>query len=487
MTRTHRAALGVLTLLAAAAALAAPALAQPAAPAAAPDTMVAATGQPGAERWTLARCITTALERGGDARAARARTGQAKGAATAAWGGLLPNLSGGLSYGQSRPDRVAGLVSTFAITDTTQPGDPTYQYDLLLDRREDYSATASLDMNLFNLPAYAEKQRQNRLSRGAVLGEAETRNTVAFNVKRQYFELLKAARLAQVSRESEKLSRDEETRSEALFQVGTVARGDVLKARARRAQTQLDRIRAENQVEVQRSRLKQVMGVPPGTAFEIEEIMEEGVALPDSAGTIQNALRVRPLLAQSQLTERAARSRLFGAWTQRVPRVTGSLLADRSRVKARYEYEAADPSARPIATEEEDWYSTVWQGRVAVTIPIFDGLAIEGGIRSARGAVLEAESDRRQRELDIAVEVQTAWLALREAQQRIEVAREGLASAEEDYKFSKGRYDLGAGTFLDLLTAEVNLSQAKRAHVEALADAKIAEADLERAVGEKRY
>jgi outer membrane protein TolC len=108
-------------------------------------------------------------------------------------------------------------------------------------------------------------------------------------------------------------------------------------------------------------------------------------------------------------------------------------------------------------------------------------------MKSAKGQLLEAEANRRQLELDVAVEVQTAWLALREARQRIEVAMEGLASAEEDYKFSKGRYDLGAGTFLDLLTAEVNLSQAKRAHVEALADARVAEAELERAVGEKRY
>jgi outer membrane protein TolC len=67
------------------------------------------------------------------------------------------------------------------------------------------------------------------------------------------------------------------------------------------------------------------------------------------------------------------------------------------------------------------------------------------------------------------------------------VAKEGLASAEEDYKFSKGRYDLGAGTILDLLNAEVSLAQAKQSYVESLADAHVAEAALERAVGERRY
>ncbi len=87
----------------------------------------------------------------------------------------------------------------------------------------------------------------------------------------------------------------------------------------------------------------------------------------------------------------------------------------------------------------------------------------------------------------MAVEAQQAWLSLREAVERIDVAKEGMASAQEDYNFSKSRYDLGAGTFLDLLNAEVSLSQAKQSYVEAVADAHVAEAALERAVGARRY
>ncbi|HEY7728975.1 MAG TPA: TolC family protein [Candidatus Eisenbacteria bacterium] len=447
------------------------------------DTLVAAGGRAGAERWTLARCVTTALESGGDSRTARARAAQAHGAALSAWRGLLPSVSGDLAYSQSRPDKQSGFRGI--LQDTTQPGDPTY--NILLGRADYYSARGSVDMNLLSLPALAEKRRADLLRGGAQQGEAETRNTVAYQVKQQYFELLKAVRLAEVSRESEKLARDEEARSEALLQVGTVARGDVLKARARRAQTQLDRIRAENQVEVQRSRLKQVMGISPATPLDIEEILDENVVLPDSLDSIRRALRSRPGLSQSLAAERAARAGLFGARSERLPRVTGSLTVDRTRIKERYDLERLDPLSSMLPEAESDRYATQWAGTVALSIPFFDGLALEGNMKSAKGRLLEAEAARRQRELDVAVEVQQAWLALREAEQRIGVAKEGLASAQEDYRFSKGRYDLGAGTFLDLLTAEVNLSEAKRAYVEALADARVAEADLERAVGEKRY
>ena len=490
MIQTARAAIGMLAVLACAGAATPAAAQQSAAPAAdttgtasAVDTTLAAPAAPAGERWSLERCIATALHENGDAKAAHARTVQARGAALRAWGGVLPSVTTDLFYNQSRPDKQSGFFGAFY--DSSQANVP--QYDILLSRRDTYSLEGGVNMSLFNVPAWKEKQRQDRLRESAHHGEAETRNTVAFQVKQQYFALLKATRLAQVSRESEKLALDEQTRSEALFQVGTVARGDVLKARSHRAQTQLDRIHAENQVEIQRSQLKQLIGLPPPTPLQIDEILEEGVTLPDSADAVRRALDSRPGLSQSLAAERAARTGLFGARAQRAPQVTGSLTVDRSRIKDQYDLSRVSDFGASLPGTEDKRYTTQWQGTVRLSVPIFDGLAMEGSMRSAKGALLEAEAARRQQELTVSVEVQTAWLTLREAVQRISVAKEGLASAEEDYKFSKGRYDLGAGTFLDLLTSEVGLSDAKRSYVEALADSRVAEADLERAIGEKRY
>jgi outer membrane protein TolC len=165
----------------------------------------------------------------------------------------------------------------------------------------------------------------------------------------------------------------------------------------------------------------------------------------------------------------------------RAPRVTGSLNVDRTKIEERQDLTGLSEEF----TDER--YTTQWSGTVRLSIPIFDGLAIEGNARAAKGRLLEAEADRRQRELDVAFEAKQAWLLLKEAIERIDVAQEGVASAEEDHKFSKSRYELGAGTYLDLLTAEVSLEEARQQLVEALADARVAEAALERAIGERRY
>jgi len=415
----------------------------------------------GGDRWSLARAVAAALEGNVDARAAHAQTIQARGSALSAWNGILPSLSGNLSYNKSKQNSIF-FEGTLPVP--------------FVDHRGAQGGGLEAQTNLLSMPAWSEKKRQGLLRRSAEESEAEARNGVAFAVKQQYFALVKAERLAQVSRESERLARDEETRAEALFEVGTVARGDVLKARARRASTQLDRISAVNQVEIQRSKLKQVIGLKPGTPLTIDTALEEHVVLPDSATAIATALRSRPDLSRADAAERAARAGLFGARAKRLPSITGSASVDRSRNTDRLEGE-----------DEVTFNSTEWLGTVRLSLPIFDGFALEGGMKAAKGTLLEAEAQRRQREVDVAVEVQQAWLLVREAVERIDVAKEGLASAQEDYNFSKGRYDLGAGTFLDLLNAEVSLSQAKQSYVEAVADAHVAEASLERAVGARRY
>lgn len=445
---------------------------------AAADSTVAVS-VPAGEVWSLARCIQTALESNGDVRAAKARTIQARGGALRAWANILPSITADASLSRIEPDKRSSIRVTDVITPGVPPDTTTYQG--FADRITARSLSAGIQANLLHLAAWSEKRRQDQVRSGAEQSESEMRNDVVYRVKQQYFECVKSIRLAEVARESERLARDEETRSEALFQVGSVARGDVLKARARRASTQLRRIQAENQVQIQNHRLRRILGVASGGAIAVETSMEETVTIPDSASVVASALRFRPTIASAQASERAARTGLFGARAARFPYLTGSLNVDRQKRNESQDLVGFGPF------DDEREATTQWSGAVRLTLPIFDGLALEGNMRSAKGQLLEAEAGRRQLELDVAVETQQAWLLLKEAVERIAVAREGVASAEEDHKFSKSRYELGAGTYLDLLTAAVGLEQARQQLVEAQADARVAEAALERAIGERRY
>ena len=445
-------------------------------PATAAESLLAApTPFPG-ERWSLEQTILLALDKNAEVRVAEARTRQASGAALSGWSGIIPSLSAGADYTYSKPDKNASLSSTTIDTTEVIGFSSTDQIS---------SLGASLTSNIISLPAIGEKQRRDHVRESAEHEESETRNNTVFRVKRQYFAVLKAERLALVARETERLARDEETRAQALLDVGTSARGDLLKAKARRANTEADRIRAENQVEIQASILRQLVGAPASQRIMPQSLLGETIVLPDSGAVLRDALKSRPLIESALEIEKAARSGLFGSRSQRLPQISGSIDYGRTRFQQTLE-NLQGPGPLPEEVDVER-YNTTWQGTVRASLPIFSGLQIEGDVRQAKGAVLEAEALRRQRELDVQVEVQQAWLLLRESIQQIAVTREGLASAEEDYKFSKGRYELGAGTYLDLLTAEVNLANARARLIEAVADAHTAEAGLEFAVGAKRY
>jgi len=438
------------------------------------------------ERWSLAQAIQTALHSNADIHTAEARSKQASGSALSAWSGIIPSLRTGASYTYFIPDKTSSFVGVTIPTPTSGNPDSSVFATGLATNIKTGALRADVTSNILSGPAIGAKQRLDHLRTSAEHDEQETRNQVVFQVKQQYFNLLKAVRLAQVAAQTEQLARDEEKRSEALLQVGTVARGDLLKARARRANTQVDRIRADNQVLVQSARLAQIVGVDPTLRIVPEAALDDQVVLPDSADAIHAAVGTRPLMESARAVERAAHSGVFGAKTQRLPVVSGSFGVSRQKADQTIEdIDVAIPGA-PSSVDTQH-YATEWQGQVQLSLPIFTGFQTEGDIRNAKGALLEAESQRRQRELDVAAQVQEAWLTLREAVQRIDVEREGLASAEEDYKFSKGRYDLGAGTYLDLLTAEVNLANARERLIEAVADARIAEANLEFTTGVKRY
>ncbi len=353
-------------------------------PTTAAESLLTTSTVPAGERWSLSRCVQTALEQNADIRVAHARSRQASGSALGSWSGIIPSLTTEASYTQIRPDKAR-----------SQLFDPSGTFLGVNTRQEFTTLSATASSNVISAPSIGEKRRRDHLHLGSEFDEIETRNQVVYQVKQQYFILLKADRLAQVARETEKLARDEETRADALFQVGTVARGDVLKARARRATTQGDRLKAEIQVDIQAAKLGQIIGVRPGQRIAPDPRIEEGIVIPDSAGAIQQAIGARPSLESAKATESAARSNLFGAQAVRLPAVTASITVDRSRIDETVEGPYGDFSPTRYATE--------WQGSLRASLPIFDGLAIEGRVRSAKGAVLEAESRRRQRELDVAV------------------------------------------------------------------------------------
>jgi len=118
---------------------------------------------------------------------------------------------------------------------------------------------------------------------------------------------------------------------------------------------------------------------------------------------------------------------------------------------------------------------------------LFNGFSTNMDIENAAASRRNAELSIVQAERDISVEVKKGLLDLDAAMKQYEVSQKALISANEDRKIAEERYNLGAGTLLDLLVANANLVNAEANSVNASYNYVIAKRNVEYALGERTY
>jgi outer membrane protein TolC len=213
------------------------------------------------------------------------------------------------------------------------------------------------------------------------------------------------------------------------------------------------------------------MGLPVDAEIEVAEDLGEESPRVSPDGAIGLANSRRPDLLAAQENRKAARRSAFASKASRLPSLSGSV-----------SYGWSDNSFPETGDDHKRNYA--WDIGVGLQLPIFDGFMTIANIRQAKARAAIADNQLRDAELQVALEVKEALLTIAEAAERIKVSKNGLASAEEDYRLSREKYDLGSGTMLELLDAQVNLSRARSSYVDALASLREAEALFGRATGE---
>jgi len=118
-----------------------------------------------------------------------------------------------------------------------------------------------------------------------------------------------------------------------------------------------------------------------------------------------------------------------------------------------------------------------------LSFPFFNQGASEEQI--VRSRVAEDNAEAQLRDMRLAAQQQlTQYLsAFRTAEQRIQIQLASVEAAEEDLRVQQRRYQLGASTFLDVLSSQVTLNQARSALIQARFDARVAKAQIETLTG----
>jgi outer membrane protein TolC len=257
---------------------------------------------------------------------------------------------------------------------------------------------------------------------------------------------------------------------------GLIPPNDVLSAEAQQAEERLLSIEAANTRAIAEANLRRLLGVD-GVAG-VRRIEPQGVLeVPPqpSAATealVEEARGSRP--ERRALGDRvdAARARIDAADAGSRPQIG---------VNGGYDYARPNPHIFPRVGEWKD----SWDLSVNVSWSVWDGGRNDAERAEARALAGAAEARAADFDRQLAFEVVQRRLELDSSRSAIDVAHTGVRAAVEARRVVGDRFEAGVATSTEVLDAETAVMRAELSLTRALANVRLAEARLERAVGRR--
>ena len=414
--------------------------------------------------YTLEQCIQIAMQNNPQIEIARKQVEVQRAALFGTYSGVMPRLNATI-VGANRTTSGDRDIIVEGVVLREAPG----------TTRTDYRNNVFLNMVLYNGGQNWNSIRQARqVSESEEFAQSSTENQVTVDVKTSYFSLLRAIRLKEVTEEQVRLNEEQLRRSQSMYEIGSVARVDVLQTRAQLGGVQISLRNQENAVLQARAQLANAMGIGSSEVFEIIDPLEDEALDTTALMSLQDALRMADLTNPAiQRDEGRIRSAMLGTKTARGglwPTVSGNIGYSRSGVRFQDVY----------GTYDKNWNLSFG---VNLSLPILNGTQTYADISRAQAQQLIAEETLRQTRRTTTLTIRNALLDLETSREVITLSNDNIAFAEESLRLAEERYRVGSGTLLDVFTAQEALARAKYELVGAQYDYLIAQATLDGALG----
>lgn len=392
-----------------------------------------------------------------DVAAATARLRRAGGAAQQAGAATLPSLDASGRAGYDRQSLNMGYPDEFRR---------------LLPRGWQESgqvaANFSFDLDLWgkNRAALAAATSEER---AAAIDARQARLMLSTGIAAAYFEL---ARL-QAERDVRQAALDLRTASRKLVgdrqANGLETRGSLRQSEAEVATARVSLSEVDQAIATRRHQIAAMMGAGPDRGMAIAAPALAPVAAPSlPEGVTTDLIGRRPDIAAARERAEAAASRIKAARGDFYPSLRLDALVGLQSL------------GLGNLVDNQSIYGSVGP---AISLPIFRGGAIQGGYRVARANYDEAVANYDRTVLAAYQDVADSVTAQRSIAGRLTDARAALTASEEAYSIAQGRYRGGLSNYLDVLSVEDRMLQARLAVAGLEAAARSADLALIRALG----
>lgn len=327
-----------------------------------------------------------------------------------------------------------------------------------------YSTGATLNQNIYDFGKTAAQVKIQRLNYDSSLSDLEdVSEQIIFNVRQTYYGVLQAKRNRDVSAETVKQFELHLKQAKGFFEVGTKPKFDVTKAEVDLSNSKLNMIKAENAVRIAVANLNNAMGVLDAPEYEVEDNLSFKKYEITFDDAISKAYQNRPDLQSIIVKRQAAESSIELVKKGYYPVLTGT---------AGYDYAG---NSLPLEGG--------WNIGATLSFPLFSGFLTKYQVDEAKANLNVLRANEESVKQTVFLEVQKAYLSLKEAEDSIPTAELTVQQAQENFEIANGRYAAGVGNPIEVTDAEVTLVNAKLSYIQALYNYKVSQASLEKAMG----
>ena len=296
-------------------------------------------------------------------------------------------------------------------------------------------------------------------------GIAKTRQQLKYDATDAYFKFMAARDAVKLSQESvgrlERYLQDVKLQ----FDVGVVAKVDVLRSEVELAKARQTLIEWQNAYALAMANLNNIVGLPLTTELSIRGDMAYTIFEQELAACEDAALRQRPEISQSTDAVKIAQEGVTIAKSGYLPTVS--------------------------AVYQAGWYDNTfaggnnynWKIYLTTSFTFLDSGLTAGKVKQAVEGFNKAKEQLIQTVDGVRLDVRSTYLSLKSFEQSIQTSSAAVGLAEEDYKIKVIRYQAGVGTNLDVLDAQVALTTAQNNYLQAMYSYNNYRAKLDKSMG----
>jgi outer membrane protein len=422
----------------------------------------------GAMTITLSRAVEIAFARNRDVLMAGQDRRKAQAQVSEAWSNALPRVeaSGDYLRNLQLPVMFMPANSAFNQTNATQ--------SIEIGSNNSYQLGASFFQPLYNRKVGVALNIAGTYEKYADRSFEATAADVTRNTTKAFYRVMLAKELVEVNRQGLEVVKANLDNVRSLYDHGTAAEYDMLRAEVQFANTEPLLITAHNNLELAMNSLKALLSIPLDQNLELQGAFEfEEIPPPVLEEARLNALTRNPGMAQIALQESLA--------TQSVAVDKADYFPALSLIGS-YGWQTQDNTYK---VHDYKWANTFALG-LHLSYTLFDGMATQSRVAQANSDRTKLHYLRLKAEEGLRIQIRSVESQMEEARKRIEAQQKSLSQAQKALQISQTRYKSGIGTQLELLDTQVAMTLAQTNYSQAIYDYLTAKADWQYYVGTAR-